>query len=64
MSSTSRPHWKLKLHEIIFEADTTAGKVFDIVLIVSIILSVVAIMLESVAGIGERLGRVLYWIEW
>ena len=35
-------------HEIIFEADTFWGKLFDIVLLILILLSVVAVMLESV----------------
>ena len=41
------PRWKNRLHEIIFEADTTAGKIFDVVLLLSIICSVVLICLES-----------------
>ena len=39
------------LHEIIFEADTSAGKLFDIILIVSIVLSVLVVMLDSVSTI-------------
>ena len=31
--------WREKMHEVIFEADTPAGKAFDVVLIVSILLS-------------------------
>jgi len=53
-----------RLHEIIFEADTVAGKLFDIVLIVSILLSVLAVMLESVASIRAAHGRLLLGIEW
>ena len=41
--------WREKMHEVIFEADTPAGKAFDVVLIVSICLSVAVVMLESVA---------------
>lgn len=45
---------KIKLHEIIFEADTRAGKLFDVLLLVVIGLSVASILLESVPAIGER----------
>ena len=56
--------WRLKLHEIIFEADTPAGKWFDVVLIFSILLSVVAVMLDSVTGIRENYGSWFYTVEW
>lgn len=56
--------WRAKAHEIIFEADTPAGRAFDIALIVTILLSVVAVMLESVAPIGARYGSVLRVTEW
>jgi voltage-gated potassium channel Kch len=52
------------LHEIIFEADTPAGKLFDILLIVSIVISVVLVMLDSVSGIRAAYGRYLYVGEW
>ncbi len=53
-----------QLHELIFEADTPAGKWFDILLIISIILSVLAVMLDSVAAISGQYGNQLYAIEW
>jgi voltage-gated potassium channel len=53
-----------RLHEIIFEADTPAGKAFDVALLLAIALSVAAVMLESVAPIRERYGRQLYLVEW
>ena len=40
--------WKQKLHEVIFEADTPKGKLFDVVLLVAILLSVSVVILESV----------------
>ena len=43
--------WQNRLHEIIYEADTPAGKFFDLALIIAILMSVVAVMLESVTGI-------------
>lgn len=61
-----KPHsgWKHKLHEVIYEADTPAGKLFDIVLFVLIILSVILVMLESVDEIDQEHHRVLLTLEW
>lgn len=56
--------WRSRLHEIIFEADTPKGKAFDIVLIITIVLSVVAVMLESVANIRAEIGGLLRTAEW
>jgi voltage-gated potassium channel len=55
---------KRKVHEIIFEADTPAGKFFDVLLLVSIILSLIAVMLETVPGIREEHGDIMRLIEW
>jgi voltage-gated potassium channel len=52
------------LHEIIFEADTPAGKIFDILLIVSIVLSVIMVMLDSVRDIRLSYGGILNAGEW
>ena len=52
------------LHEVIFEADTKAGRAFDIVLLWLIVLSVLAVLLESVASIRQDYGDLLYRIEW
>ena len=51
-------------HEIIFEADTPAGKAFDVILIISIMLSVLVVMADSVHGVQAQFGRVLYVLEW
>jgi voltage-gated potassium channel len=55
---------RFKIHEIIFEADTPAGKLFDIVLLWAIIISIVAVMLESVSSFEDRFGFALNVIEW
>lgn len=57
-------NWRQILFEVIFEADTPAGKWFDVALIVLILLSVVTVMLDSVAGIRDEHGGLLYGIEW
>jgi len=53
-----------RLHEIIFEADTPAGKAFDIALVLSVVMSVVVVMLDSVAGIRHHHGTALTSLEW
>lgn len=60
----SKPSWRHRLHEIIFEADTRAGRAFDIALIWCIVLSVGAVMLESIESIRLRYGSELLAIEW
>ena len=60
----SESGWREQLHEIIFEADTPAGKLFDVVLIWSIVISVVVVLLDSVAGIRAQYGPTLYAIAW
>ena len=56
--------WRLRLHEIIFEADTPAGKAFDVALLVAIVLSVLSVMLESVDAIDARYHGLLEGAEW
>jgi len=56
--------WRKILFEIIFEADTSAGKWFDIILIISILLSVMTVMLDSVSSIRMKYGEFLYAAEW
>lgn len=52
--------WRDRIHEVIFEADTRAGKAFDVVLLVLILGSVVAVMLESVPEIQASKA----WVFW
>lgn len=53
-----------KLFEIIFEADTTAGKIFDIVLLALIILSTLAVILDSVPAIHTEYRLEFRYLEW
>ena len=52
--------WRASLHRIIYEADTPAGKLFDALLISSILLSVLCVMLDSVAWISVEYAGALY----
>lgn len=58
------PKWKDKLHEVIYEADTPAGKFFDVALLVVILLSIILVMLESVSGYRSKYYWSFYIAEW
>jgi voltage-gated potassium channel len=58
------PPWRQRMHEVIFEADTPAGKAFDVALLVAIVVSVIAVMLDSVAEIHDRHQVLLVGLEW
>lgn len=64
--ATERPatRRRARLHEIIFEADTRAGRLFDLVLIWLILLSVATVILESVRQVRDQYGQLLYALEW
>jgi voltage-gated potassium channel len=55
---------RARLHEIVFEADTAAGKAFDLSVLVCIVASVAAVVLESVASVRSQLGAELRGLEW
>ena len=57
-------NWRARLHEVVFEADTPAGKTFDVALLVAIVVSVAVVMLDSVATIRNQFGPVLSLLEW
>ena len=56
--------WRSLLREVIFGVDTPAGRAFDIILIWSIILSVAAVILDSVSSYRNAYGELLYGVEW
>src|SRR5688500_5574419 len=60
----ARAPWRHRLHTIIFEADTPAGRAFDIGLIIAIIVSVVLVIVESVVTDSPPLPRALFVAEW
>lgn len=55
---------RARLHEIIFESNTRAGRVFDLVLIWLILLSVATVILESIRQVRQQYGELLYALEW
>src|SRR5687768_7613938 len=56
--------WRARLHEIVFEADTPEGRVFDLALILVIIASIVTVMLDSSPAISTRYRDALRVAEW
>lgn len=55
---------RLRLYTIIFEADTRAGRLFDIALIIAILVSVTVVILDSVASISQRFDPLFNAMEW
>ncbi|MBL7115952.1 MAG: ion transporter [Kiritimatiellae bacterium] len=53
-----------RIRRIIFEADTPAGKLYDLILIATVALSVLVVMLDSVRPVGDKLGALFYAVEW
>ncbi len=56
--------WKHRLHEIIYEADTKEGKLFDVILLILIIASIVVVMLESIQSYSVKYAEFLNIAEW
>jgi len=53
-----------KFYRVIFESETPGGKLFDIVLLILIVLSILAVALESVKSVRLRYGQFLLVSEW
>ena len=56
--------WRRRVFNIVFESDTRAGRIFDVILIVVILLSVAAVLADSVANVALRHGALLNALEW
>lgn len=52
------------IHEIIFEADTPTGKLFDVILLIAIIASLLVVMLESVEVLNLKYHNLFFVLEW
>ena len=55
---------KHRIHEVIFESHTPQGKLFDVVLFLVIIASVLVVMLESIRDLRVHYGSFFYFLEW
>jgi len=58
------PGWRLRLYTVIFEADTRAGRTFDLTLIAFIIVSVAVVVLDSMTGVHARYQSLFQALEW
>ncbi len=57
-------NWRASLHEIIYEADSKKGRIFDLIIIVAIVASIILVMLESVKSLDERFHDFFDISEW
>ncbi len=66
MSDKSREPGSFRetVREIIFRHDTPTGKIFDVVLLILIVISILLVMLESVDSIRAKYYNLLWVCEW
>ncbi len=64
MNTKKDRYWRTKLHDIIYEADTRAGKIFDVILFIAIIASIILVMLESINSFDQKYHDFLNISEW
>jgi voltage-gated potassium channel len=57
-------NWQFRLHEIIYESNTRAGKAFDVALLFAIFTSIIVVMLDSVQSIHKDHGQLFLYMEW
>ena len=62
--AAGRAAWRNRIYRIIFEADTPASRLFDVLLIIAILLSVLVVMLESVDSVRAEHGPLMRQLEW
>jgi voltage-gated potassium channel len=63
MAFGKRRAWQVRLHRIIYESTTTAGKLFDVALLVLIFTSILVVVLDSVQSWHLRYGNLFYTLE-
>jgi voltage-gated potassium channel len=64
MAQFERDKLKDRIHEVIFEAETREGKWFDIILLISILMSVFIVILETVPSVNVKYGKTFHILEW
>jgi voltage-gated potassium channel len=64
MEPSKNNDWRFRLHEIIYESNTRAGKAFDVALLFAIFTSIIIIMLDSVESYHRAYGEMFYMVEW
>ncbi len=63
-SKKNNRSWRSQVHEVIYETDTPKGRLFDVILLLAILASVLLVMLESVASIYAKYSRLFEYVEW
>jgi len=63
MDKSKPVHWRSRLHEIIYESNTAAGKAFDVTLLLLIIASIMVVMLDSIKSY-QQYEQVFDILEW
>jgi voltage-gated potassium channel len=63
-ADTNKEHWRARLFTVIFENDTPAGKLFDVILLVLIFLSLLLVMLQSIPSLDAKYNQLFYTGEW
>ncbi len=54
--------WRNSIYNTIYESNTTAGKAFDIALLLLIVASIAVVMLDSIKSFNQQYGRLFtYW---
>jgi len=64
MAASNIEERRFRLHEIIYESNTKAGKAFDVALLIAIFASITVVMLDSVLSIHQHYGALFYTLEW
>lgn len=61
---SAETRWRHRIYEIVFEAETPAGRAFDIAVISLILISVITVILESVKNVRDIFYPELHFLEW
>ena len=64
VAPAARSGWRAKWFHIIFGHDDAPGRLFDLVLIIAILSSIVVTMLDTVMELHLRYARAFYVLEW
>ncbi|MFD0748842.1 ion transporter [Mucilaginibacter calamicampi] len=64
MPTTQSADWRYRLHEIIYESNTRAGKAFDVGLLIAIFTSILVVMLDSVESLHRPCATLFNRLEW
>lgn len=64
MSTRKEQEFRNKIYRIVFESDTRAGRLFDLILLWLILLSIISVFLESITNFREKHLDTIHIVEW